>query len=134
MKEYWHIPSSSKAPRLPCMAFYKYDGSNCRFEYKRKRGWYKFGTRTQLINEQDPVFGVAIKVFHDTLAEGIERVLRDKYRERESAIVFAEFFGQRSFAGTHHPEDSKELVLFDVNPHKMGILGPREFVKNFGHL
>lgn len=27
-----------------------------------------------------------------------------------------------------------ELVLFDVNPHKKGILLPRVFLKHFGHL
>ena len=134
MKSYPHILGPSKAPHLPCLAFYKYDGSNMRFEYSRKRGWYKFGTRTQLINELDPVFGEAIPIFFETLAEGVEKVLRDRYRERESAIVFAEFFGQKSFAGTHLAGDPKELVLFDVNPYKDGILGPREFVKSFGHL
>lgn len=58
MKDYPSIPGSSKAPQLPCIAFKKYDGSNIRAEWSKKRGWYKFGTRTQLIDKTDLVFGV----------------------------------------------------------------------------
>lgn len=134
MKSYPHILGPSKAPHDWCLGFYKYDGSNVRFEWSKKRGWYKFGTRTQLIDEKDQVFGEAIPLFMNTLSEGVEKVLRDRYRERDNAIVFAEFFGEKSFAGVHTPGDPKQVVLFDVNPHKMGIIGPKEFVKNFGHL
>ena len=78
MKQYPHIVGPSKAPREHCIAFYKYDGSNVRFEWSKKRGWYKFGTRTQLIDENVEIFGQAIPVFKNTLAEGIEKVLRDE--------------------------------------------------------
>lgn len=134
MKQYPHIVGSSKAPREHCMAFYKYDGSNVRFEWSKKRGWYKFGTRTQLIDETVEIFGQAIPVFKNTLAEGIEKVLRDEYRDIQEAVAFGEFFGSNSFAGVHLKEDPKEVVLFDVSLYKKGFLGPRDFHRNFGHL
>lgn len=134
MKSYPHIDGPSKAPHLPCIAFHKYDGSNLRWEWSKKKGWYKFGTRNCLFDKSDPLFGQAIPVFESSLAEGIEKVLRDSFRDVQSAIVFTEFFGASSFAGTHAQSEPKELVLFDVNLYKKGIMSPRDFVRKFGHL
>src|SRR5271154_7039190 len=71
MLSYPSIEGSSKAPLgKPCIAFYKYDGSNLRFEWQRKgRQWMKYGTRTQLFNATTPTFGPAISVFHGTASE-----------------------------------------------------------------
>jgi hypothetical protein len=130
---------------IPCIAFYKYDGSNIRAEWNKKKGWYKFGTRTRLLDKTVPVFGDAITLFNDTLADGIEKVLVDKYNSY-NATVYMEFFGPHSFAGRHEVEtlkyigfdvennDPKELVLFDVNVYKQGMLGPEKFISDFGHL
>lgn len=85
-----------------------------------------------MFDENDPVFGCAIEIFFNDLAIGIEKALI-KYGA-EKAIVFTEFLGKHSFAGQHIPDDPKELVLFDINIHKKGILGPEEFVSHFGHL
>lgn len=41
--------------------------------------------------------------------------------------------GENSFAGFHRLE-KHDVILFDVNPYKKGILSPNEFVKYFGHL
>ena len=49
------------------------------------------------------------------------------------ATVYAEFYGENSFAGQHEDEP-KVLSLFDVAPHKKGILGPKEFLDVYGHL
>jgi len=122
------------------IAFYKYDGSNLRFEWdrrkrkKKKEGWCKFGTRTQLFDESHPVFGEAIPVFFETYAEDLEKIFLDKYRDIKKITAFAEFFGPNSFAGWHDPKDAKELMLFDIHLDKKGFLPPGEFVKNFGHL
>lgn len=143
MKEYPSILGPNKAPNLPCLAFYKYDGSNLRFEWHRKRGWSKFGTRTRLFNEQDPDFGSAIALFLNKYSEAIERKLRDNkdFRGIQEAIAFCEFYGPHSFAGQHdarilgvESNEPKQLKLFDINIHKKGLLGPREFVKVFGDL
>jgi hypothetical protein len=135
MKQYPEIPGSTKAPLgRPCLAFYKYDGSNLRWEWSPKKGWYKFGTRTQLFDQSNPLFGQAIPIFFSAM--GDEIVYRCKQVERgvQRVIVFTEFFGPNSFAGIHEPNDPKELRLFDVNLYKRGIMSPRDFYKNFGDL
>lgn len=134
MKEYPSIQGPNKAPQLPCIGFYKYDGSNTRFEWQKKRGWCKFGTRHQMFDSTHPVFGSAVEIFNETIAPKIDPIFKDEFRNVESVIVFCEFLGPNSFAGTHVESDKKELKLFDVNVHKKGILSPSDFVKLFGHL
>lgn len=139
MKSYWEIPGPSKAPQLPCVAFYKLDGSNMRFEWHRKRGWNKFGTRYTVFDESSEQWGHVIPQFMERLAEDIGDVFKKNknYRGIESAVVFCEHFGPSSFAGWHDYEELKhsgELVLFDVNVHKKGMVLPNDFVKDFGHL
>lgn len=134
MKEYWSIPHSSKAPREYCYAFYKYDGSNLRVEWHKKRGWNKFGTRHQLFDETHDVFAPAIDIFMNKYADKIEKKIRDNYRGVESAIAFCEFLGPSSFAGAHDPNDRKDMILFDINIHKKGIIDPGTFIKTFGDL
>jgi hypothetical protein len=70
------------------------------------------------------------------LADGLQRVFRDHsgYREFPSFKIFAEFFGPNSFAGLHKEADTKELRLFDVWAEPFGMIGPRVFVTDFGHL
>lgn len=137
MKTYPSIPyPDSRVIDEYCYAFYKYDGSNLRFEWSKKQGWYKFGTRTRLFDRTDPDFGSAVDIFLNGLGEGIDKVFRSnkEYKNSDRAIVFAEFFGASSFAGQHVASEPKELVLFDVNVHKKGILDPKEFIADFGHL
>jgi hypothetical protein len=117
--------------------FDKLDGSNLRFEWNRKRGWYKFGTRARLFDESDWQFGRAIPIFQRTLAEELARIF---VKQRwDQCVVFAEHWGPSSFAGCHHdatnapldPDDVMRLDLIDVAPYKRGILGPAEFVRLF---
>jgi hypothetical protein len=42
--------------------------------------------------------------------------------------------GSSSFAGFHNFEEELTVTLFDVNPYKMGVLEPRQFLSFFGHL
>jgi len=112
--------------------FDKIDGSNLRFEWTRKRGWHKYGTRERLFDQTDEVFGEAIPIFEKTLADPLDKVAR---KERWDVLtVFAEFWGPGSFAGLHVPGEPKNLTLFDANPYKKGILGPRQFLDLFGDL
>jgi hypothetical protein len=120
-----------------CVAFFKYDGSNLRFCYSRKqRKWYKFGTRRHLFQEGDPEYGASIPVFMEKYADGLAKVFHDTHAWRLSQhmIVYAEYFGPKSFAGWHDSEDPKDVVLFDVNIHKRGFLDAEEFLKTLGHL
>ena len=136
METYPNIQGSTKAPRKPCVAFCKYDGSNIRFEWSKKRGWYKFGTRSQMIDHASEIYGVAVPIFLEKYGDAIARVFVDSkdFRGRDKAVVFCEFFGAKSFAGIHFDNDPKDLVLFDVSVYKKGILGPKNFLRHFGHL
>ena len=115
-------------------AFLKLDGSNFRAEYSKKRGWYKFGTRTQMINEKDENFGEAIPLFMNKYSSDLERVFKLKYSNIENIVVFCEFLGDNSFAGQHLKTDKKDIVLFDATLYKKGFVLPRDFINNFGHL
>jgi len=141
MKEYPKILGVSEANDKPCVAFYKYDGSNLRFEWRFKRGWYKFGTRHRLFNETDPEYGESVSIFMAKYADGIEKILKDKFKKIESAIAYCEFFGPYSFAGIHeeaflgvNSNAPKDLILFDVNVHKKGFIPPWQFLDFFNHL
>jgi len=135
MKEYPTIPGVAKSPKDYSLAFYKYDGSNLRFEWNKKVGWNKFGTRHRLFDKTDPVFSEAIDIFHATVQPKIEPILIKNYREAQEFTAYCEFFGDESFSGQHKSDDkTKRLVLFDVNVHKRGFIGPRDFIKLFGHL
>lgn len=133
MKEYPKIPSSKNFPLTQCFAFNKYDGSNLRWSWGKKKGFYKFGTRTRLFDHTDPDFGPAIPIFMEKFSPQLcELFKQDAFlREQQEITVFTEFFGPRSFGGLHLPDDPKELVMFDVWVYKRGLMGPKEFVKTF---
>ena len=137
MKSYLSIPGINSAPfGMPCFAFDKLDGSNIRAEWNRKKGWHRFGTRTQLLDETNKEFGSAISVFLEKYGDAIPKVLRDEkdYRSVNECIAFCEFVGEHSFAGFHDYEEPHDVVLIDINPYKKGIIGPKLFIKHFGHL
>lgn len=136
MKQYPEMQNSSKAPRKTCYGFVKYDGSNLRFEWSKKRGWFKFGSRNLMIDETHPGFGPAIPLFKQKYGNDLEKVFKTEkdFRSIDKFTVFCEWFGAKSFAGQHEENDPKTLVLFDVNPNKKGFLGPKEFLDYFGHL
>jgi len=136
MKSYPSIQGPTKAPQQPCIVFLKYDGSNLRFEWSKKQGWHKFGTRNHLFDAGDETYGPSIQVFQDKYADALVEIFnKDKlFRGVDRVVVFGEWFGAKSFAGSHEPDDPKDLVLFDVNPMKKGFISPRQFVNLFGHL
>jgi hypothetical protein len=135
MKQYPEIPGSTHAPLgVPCIAFEKYDGSNLRWEWSRKRGWHKFGTRTQLFDRTDPLYGQAIPIFLGTMGDEIARRSNDIERGVQRVICFTEFFGPGSFAGKHVQDEPKELRLIDMNLYKRGLMDPRLFARSFGDL
>ncbi len=132
MKSYPSIPrtfGSSKIREFDAHLFDKVDGSNLRFEWDRKKGWYKFGTRRRLLYPSTPIFGMAIELFHDTLAEPIAKIAIDHKWPR--LLLFAEFWGKHSFAGQHDPDDQKLLTPIDLSIYKKGFVPPEEFVRLF---
>lgn len=134
MKQYPSISRSTGQAfqEFDAHVFAKIDGSNLRFEWNKKKGWYKFGTRNRMFDHTDQVFGPAIDIWKNGTGLEVEKIARDQ--KWESVVAFGEFHGPGSFAGLHIPEEPKEVTLFDVSPYKKGILGPKEFLKLFGHL
>lgn len=136
MLQYPSINGVNKTPLgEPCVAFYKYDGSNLRFEWDKKKGWNKFGSRTQMIDSKTPILGEGIELFQDTMAHEIIYRIKDNegknFNNLQRITAFAEFYGENSFAGTHFEEDEKKLKLFDIFLFKKGFYLPKEFVNIF---
>lgn len=105
--------------------FDKLDGSNIRAEWNPKKGFYKFGSRTQLISPDSPVLGESINLIRDCYEDELHRRLsKTKF---QSAVCFFEFFGPNSFAGSHQ-EEPHEVVLIDIDAYKKGVLPPSEFL------
>jgi hypothetical protein len=130
MKAY---PSISHERRfdLYVYGFDKLDGSNIRAEWSKKKGFYKFGSRTQLIDANSGVLNEAPDLIRSKYEKDLAEVfLKERY---EQAICFFEFHGPSSVAGTHFPEPH-DVTLIDVNPYKRGILEPKAFLDFFGHV
>jgi len=113
-------------------AFDKLDGSNIRAEWNSKRGFYKFGTRTQLMDEKSQPFGKAIPILRAKFEEQLGLIFNDM--GWKDAICFFEYYGPSSCFGGHSEDEEKTLTLIDINPYKQGILNPDQFIKLFHYL
>lgn len=146
MKEYPNIPTF--CPTFlgrPCMAFKKYDGSNIRAKWSAKKGWHLFGTRHRLFDQKDTEFGIAIEIWNNKYADVVSSIIHKEklFNGAKEVICYCEFFGPNSFGGQHdisHPalqiagaihNDPKDLILFDVNIHKKGLISPQDFINLF---
>jgi RNA ligase len=111
----------------PYHVFNKYDGSNIRAEWNPKKGFYKFGSRTQLLTPDQAVLYPSIEVFMNKYSEQLSsRFSKAKY---ENAIAFFEWFGPNSFAGSHpDPVSDMKPVVIDISIYKKGILPPEKFI------
>ena len=124
--------NSSKAPREHCVAFEKYDGSNIRSKYTQKRGFELFGSRTQIFDKSHPFLGESIDIFKRDYEPQLVDLIKKEFTNEREVIAFLEFFGDKSFAGHHEPDDNtKRLVLFDilVGHKNRKFLTPKEFIK-----
>jgi hypothetical protein len=137
VKEYPSIPGWRKSPEIgsSCIAFEKYDGSNLRWEWQLKRGWYKYGTRTRLFDASHVLYGQAIPLFQDVIGPIVlDRILSSldhKASTIRKMIAFTEFFGPSSFAGQHDEAEPKQLKLFDVWLFQKGLVEPKLFLSLF---
>ena len=131
MKTYPTI-TKSILENTPVWVFDKLDGSNLRAEWSAKRGFYKFGSRTRLIDASEPILGKGIGLFLEKYSEDLIRVF--KFQKWKRVVVFFEFWGPNSFAGSHDPNDKMGVTLFDVSRDNKGILNPKEFLRLFGDL
>lgn len=127
MKSYPSITKTRIAPVNHIFAFDKLDGSNIRAEWsKKEKTFFKFGSRTQLIDKSTPILGQAINLILEEYSEELNKRFTDA--KWQKAICFFEFFGPNSFAGNHILEDTKQVVLFDINGPQ-GLLFPSEFLR-----
>jgi len=131
MIEYPSIINSSKAPRKPCIAFVKYDGSNIRVKYTQKRGFDLFGSKNCLIDESHPHLGEVVSVFTKSHADPLTKLFKKLYPNEREITVFGEFLGPSSFAGIHVVGEPKEFVMFDVMicGKQNKFVHPKDFVK-----
>jgi len=110
------------------ITFDKLDGSNIRAEWSRKQEFYKFGSRTQLINRNHPILGEAVDLIVEKYQKQLAKIFSAKKWER--AVAFFEFYGKNSFAGSHENEEHK-VTLIDVNVYKRGMIEPLHFIELF---
>lgn len=136
---YPKIPDTLDCPLKQCVAFEKYDGTNIHWVWKNGY-WAEFGTR----RDRFPFNMTGIRQFeavHPELKEAIHcfdegRFLHifleenQKYKDKET-IIFTEFFGPNSFAGSHQPKDKMQFAIIDVQVDGK-ILPPEEFLEDFG--
>jgi hypothetical protein len=117
-------------------AFDKKDGQNLRFEANFKRGFYKFGSRTQMISDKDEQFGIGVNLFMEKYSEPLMNIFAKNWGKNKFAnfTVFAELVGENSFAGRHDPNDELDVILFDVWIYQKGWVQPQRFIDEFGHL
>lgn len=125
MKSYPSIPR--KIQRRKVWTFDKLDGSNIRAEWSNKQGFYKFGSRTRLIDKSHPVLGEAITLIEEK-AEQLSSIFLKRNWGR--VVAFFEFYGENSFAGSHEGEEHV-VTLIDVGVYKRGMLEPEQFVELF---
>lgn len=133
MKQYDSIDYYGDYWGLPVVAFDKLDGSNLRFEFSQKRGFYKFGTRKMMI-DQNSDFGFAIDLFLNKYNESLSRIFKSKdYRNILNFVCYAELVGTKSAFGQHDfGNDHFDIVLFDIDQYKKGMIPPKQFVMDFG--
>ncbi len=123
MKSYPSINTKIQDTRV--YVFDKLDGSNIRAEWSKKKGFYKFGSRRQLIDSSHPLLGESISLIKQDQLSSIFTNMKC-----ERAVAFFEYYGPSSFAGSHEIEDHT-MTLIDVDIYKRGILPPSEFVELF---
>lgn len=134
---YPKIPDSSGCMLKQCVAFEKLDGTNIHFRVTNGK-WVSFGTRRdsfpcsingeEFIEAHPELSGVLDSPeFLLELASFIRS--NDKYNTSD-VLLFMEYYGSKSFAGQHDPEDYPVLYLIDVQLNGR-MLGPGEFLEDF---
>ncbi len=135
---YPKIPDTLDCPLRQCIAFEKYDGTNLHFVWQRDFGWESYGTRRDRFDWMFSGIG-QFEQAHPELkgvaelwdpGRELDKYLAQKYPEAQEIIVFAEYFGPNSFAGSHQPKDKMQFVIFDIQ--KDGeFLPPEKFIEDF---
>lgn len=136
---YPKIPDTLHCPLKQCVAFEKIDGTNIHWVWTPQNGFESFGTR----RDRYPNTDASIAQFHkfhygldgldaafQKIAQPLSEFLLNKFPDSKEVLVFTELYGTNSFAGSHKPEDKKQLILFDVQVDGK-MLPPEEFIQLF---
>lgn len=128
MKQYPSIHKTYKGNKTKFWVFDKLDGSNIRAEWSKKKGFYKFGTRKRLLGADQ---GILLKA-HE-LAHAKEKLFKSLFTQSkiDRVVCFFEFWGHKSFAGSHAADDEHFLTLIDVDVYKEGLMPPAVFLNTF---
>jgi hypothetical protein len=131
MKSYPSITTKIKQDTT-IYAFDKLDGSNIRAEWSKKKGFCKFGTRTRLLDPSEPILGPSQDMILEKYGDDLDAIFRRQRYER--VVTFFEYGGPSSFAGSHDLNEERDVVLFDADIYKKGLMEPKSFIETFGHL
>lgn len=138
---YPKIPDTLNCPLKQCVAFEKIDGTCIALYWSPEDDFHSFGTR----RDKFPSDIEGIRQFNSAHPEltGLEgatnRLLypfpmsyflrtTPPYSQAKEVILFAEYHGPNSFAGSHKKDDQKDLILFDVQVDGR-ILSPDQFLQ-----
>ena len=124
MKSYPSIRQSRKP--FPAYIFDKLDGSNLRFSWNRRQGWYEYATRTRALPSDHKLYKAGYEYFANVYSDYLVRIAQQQKWQRLDA--FCEFYGDHSFAGRHDLNDVHKVTLIDLAPNTRGFLKPEEFL------
>ena len=140
---YPKIPDTLYCPLKQCIAFEKYDGTNMHWVWNPKDSFIGFGTRRDRFpanwkgnldfKQAHPELEEIL--FDDGIGEFLKKLdnyltTKEKYSSANEIIIFTEFLGDNSFAGSHSAKDKKKLVLFDVEVNGK-FISPEQLVEDF---
>src|SRR4051812_22009614 len=107
MKKYPSILYHTSFPEIKVLAFNKLDGQNIRFEWNKNKGFYKFGSRQDMLPFDHYFFGPAFKMFVEKYDEGLRKVFESsKYKNNSAFMCFAEFHTDKSEFGFVDRDDN----------------------------
>jgi len=138
---YPKIPDGRNCPLKKCIAFEKYDGTNIHFIWTPEMSFIGFGTRRDrfdtnykgnkdFANAHLGLEEVVYEIKFNAYLQSLDTYLSVKYNNVKEIIIFTEFLGDKSFAGTHYPNDEKRLILLDVMVGGR-MLPPENLIKDF---
>ena len=125
---------SIRQSRKPFKAhiFDKLDGTNLRFSWNKKEGWYEYATRTRPLPADHKLYQIGYEIFLNKFADKIVSVAsRNNWKRLD---VFFEFYGENSFAGRHDLNEKQTISMIDLAPNTRGFLNPLEFLDLFNDL
>ena len=125
---------SIRQSRKPFKAhiFDKLDGTNLRFSWNKKEGWYEYATRTRPLPADHKLYQIGYEIFLNKFADKIVSVAsRNNWKRLD---VFFEFYGENSFAGRHYLNEKQTISMIDLAPNTRGFLNPLEFLELFNDL